>query len=83
MDLFCSVIINGRPVKVLKGSLAFDRIAILAAGRLEKQPTPWGRGPVLTVTYHHKDGRQGSLQPGQTVQASEGLVVDAVITGDA
>lgn len=82
MDYFCNVVINGRPVKVLKGSLPFERIAVLAAGRLEGATR---RGPVLTVTYHGvgSDERTGSLLPGQTVRAAEGLVITAVVTGDA
>lgn len=77
------IIINATPVDVPNEPLGYDKIVDLAN-------TQWGKKALHSVTYSHKvpfmelpGERHGTLTPGKSVDPSEGMIIDAVVTGSA
>ena len=71
-----SVIVNGRRKTVQKGELTFSRIVRLA---FDKPPT--GGNVCFTVTYRGGCGNaSGSLVEGDSVEATEGMVINVTAT---
>lgn len=69
------IIVNGR-ASVVGGSVTFDEIVKLA-----------GERPSASVTYYWKGAkditRSGILMPGKSVNTEEGMVFNAIVTGNA
>jgi hypothetical protein len=75
--------INAVEYEVSDQPLSYETIVDLA-------DTRWGKATIHTVCYVHKvpfdklpGERTGMLIPGQSVIPSEGMVIDAVVTGNA
>lgn len=74
------IVINGRKHRVEHDMISFNEIVSMAANGDRR--TPWLLPSSYTVTWFHKnDG--GSPKPGQSVQVKDGMVFNAVVTGDA
>lgn len=84
--------INARDVIHLDEHITYEQVVEHAhPGFFEKYPDPDPlKRPVFTVTYSHKvpwsllhGERTGSLTPGQKVRCTGGMIINAVITGNA
>jgi hypothetical protein len=72
-----TIIVNGRPKEVREGELTYEQVINLA---YDNNP-PTGPNVVITVTYSKGEGgKQGSLQPGQSVRVVAGMVFNVRAT---
>jgi hypothetical protein len=78
-----TVKINGTDFEVEGGWLTYERIVELA-------DTQWGKEALHSVVYSHRlpfdqlpGERNGILSPGKRVVPTQGMVIDAVVTGAA
>jgi Multiubiquitin len=76
MSQTVTIIVNARPKAVEKDEISFEEII-----RLAYDNPPSGPNWVFTVTYHRGHGnKEGSLHPGETVKAKDGMVLDVTAT---
>jgi multiubiquitin len=73
-----TIIVNGREKEVEKGDLSYEQVVNLA---FNNNP-PQGPNIVITVTYSkgEKNGKQGSLLPGDTVKVKDGMIFNVTAT---
>lgn len=70
------VVINAEPHEVPKGDLSFETVVQIAYPN-----PPTGPNVVFTVTYSKgEDGKQGSLTPGHSVKAKQGMIFVVRVT---
>ncbi len=70
-----TIIVNGRPKKVLPGEISFEQVVALAF-----HPVP--PNAFFTVTYSHGHSG-GSLTPGKSVRVQNGMKFDVTETGQS
>jgi len=68
-----TIIVNGREKKVDQGLISYERIVELAFGSSAPAVTH-------TVNWRQRDGEEGSLLSGQTIEAREGMIFTATAT---
>jgi hypothetical protein len=75
-DKTVEVIVNAEPHDVPKGDITFETLVDIAYPN-----PPTGPNIVFTVTYSKGEGgKQGSLTPGTSVKAKEGMVFVVRVT---
>jgi hypothetical protein len=72
-----NIVVNGKPQATPNSSISYEEVLDLGFPGAEL----WLRTP--SMTWRAKDGRGGTLAPGQRVNVSEGMVFNAVHTGNA
>jgi Multiubiquitin len=70
------IIVNGRDKHVISALLSYDYIVRLAG----RDPLT---SPLVSITWRVKGQGGGSLTPGQSVQAEDGMIFNAYVTGSA
>lgn len=72
-----TIVVNGRETAVRKDELAYGEVVALAFPN-----PPTGADVVITVTYRRGHGEQpeGTLLPGGTVKAKEGMIFNVTAT---
>jgi hypothetical protein len=74
-DKEVNIIVNGRPKRVPNRDISFEQVVALAFN-----PVP--PNAFFTVTYSHRN-QGGSLLPGKTVPAQNGMKFDVTETGQS
>lgn len=74
-DKTTTIIVNTRKKEVEGKEVSYDQIVHLA---FENPPT--GEFIEITVAYRKGPGRDGTLQPGETVKIKEGMIFDVTAT---
>lgn len=69
------IIINARKYEVPEGAISYEDLVRLVRFRL---------GPVYTMTYFRGlNGSQGSMTPGESVEAVAGMIFSLALTNSA
>lgn len=72
-----TIIVNGREREVEKGDLSYEQVVNIA---YNNNP-PQGENVIITVKYSRAEGnKNGTLLPGGTVKAKEGMIFDVTAT---
>lgn len=71
-----SIIVNATPKTVEKGKLTFDQVVKLAY-----ETPPFGENTLFAVTYRKGKGeKEHTLDQGQSVEVTEGMIFDVTPT---
>ena len=73
-----TIIVNGRPKEVPKDDITYEQVVDLA---FDNNP-PTGENIVITVTYSkgEEGHKEGTLVPGDSVKAKDGMVFNVTAT---
>jgi hypothetical protein len=70
------IIVNGQEKLVISAPLSYDYIVRLAGIDLLKPP-------IVSIMWRLKGHEGGILSPGQSVDAEDGMIFNAYVTGNA